>query len=240
MEVEQPLSQHSTKRNRWLVPGLVVVVAAALIGFVAFLNTGDDDGAAPQADSGATYPYDIGVERRDAADPLAFGPVDAPVTMVVFSDFQCPYCAKWSQEAFPALLERTEKGQLRIEMRDLSILGEESRLAAQAAYAAALQDRYLDFHGALFANGKKRPADELTTDALVRTATGLGLDADRFRADMLSASIDAAVDENQRTAEAVGAYSTPSFILGGQPIAGAAPAQTYLDKLDALLPSDGE
>ncbi|WP_132994244.1 DsbA family protein [Gordonia zhaorongruii] len=223
----------------WLVPSLIVIVAAALIGFVVVYNTGGTEPSASEADTSEVYPYDIGIERRDAHDPLAIGRVDAPITMVAFSDFQCPYCAKWSRDSLPAMLERVDRGQLRIEMRDLSVFGEPSRRAAEAAYAAAGQDRYLDFHNALFADGQKRPPNELTQDALVRTAAGLGLDVHRFRADMNSAETKAAVDRNEEDAATVGAYSTPSFILGGQPMAGAGPTKTYLDKLDSLLPVDG-
>lgn len=221
----------------WLVPSLVVIVAAALIGFVVVYDGGEDEASSGQPAISELFPYDIGVERRDAADPLGFGKVDALITMVVFSDFQCPYCAQWSRDALTAMLDRVAKGQLRIEMRDISVFGEPSRRAAEAAYAAALQDRYLDFHGALFSGGKKRPADQLSDDALLRTAADLGLDMRRFRADMHSTATKAAVDRNEQDAATVGVYSTPSFILGGQPIAGAGPAQTYLDKLDSMLPA---
>nr|WP_246371932.1 thioredoxin domain-containing protein [Gordonia humi] len=206
-----------------------------MVAFV-IVNDASDNQPAVSADSSEPFPYDIGIERRSAADPLAFGRIDAPITMVVFSDYQCPYCAQWSRDSLPAMLARVDTGQLRIEMRDVSVFGEPSRRAAQAAYAAARQDRYLQFHDALFAGGEKRPASELTDQALIDTATRLGLDITRFTADMMSASTRVAVDRNEHDATTVGAFSTPSFILGGQPIAGAGPTSLYLDKLDALLP----
>ncbi|ALG86073.1 DsbA family protein [Gordonia phthalatica] len=230
------MSEARSNRPGWLVPALVVILAGALIGFVLVYNSGDDAAPAQRPQAGELFPYDSGIERRDAADRLAFGKVDAPVTMVVFSDFQCPYCAQWSTESLPALLKRVDAGQLRIEMRDISVFGDASRRAAQAAYAAALQDRYLDFHDALFANGKKRAAGDLSGEALVRTAAGLGLDVDRFRADLTSAATVAAVDLSEGEAATAGAYSTPTFILGGQPMLGANPPETYLAKLDELLP----
>lgn len=233
------MSDHSSRGPSWLIPSLILLVAAVLVGFVVVYNAGSDEAPPARTEAGEQYPYDIGIERRDPADLLAMGKVDAPITMVVFSDFQCPYCAKWANDALPAMLERVEAGQLRIEMRDLSIFGPASRRAAEAAYAAALQDRYLDYHDALFAGGEKRSAGQLTEDALVSTAAELGLDPVRFRADMTSPTTASAVDRSEQDAATVGAYSTPSFILGGQPIAGAAPAETYLDKLDAMLSATG-
>ncbi|MBM7365425.1 DsbA family protein [Gordonia hydrophobica] len=234
------MSNTESRGPVWLVPSLVVIVAAALIGFVVVYNGDDDDAPTAQPSAGEVYPYDIGIERRDAADPLAFGKVDALVTMVAFSDYQCPYCAQWSRDALPAILERVDAGQLRLEMRDISVFGDASRRAAEAAYAAALQDRYLDYHGALFADGKKPSPDQLTDDALVATAATLDLDVERFRTDLQSPETKSAVDRSEQEAATVGAYSTPSFILGGQPIAGAGPPETYLDKLDAMLPVDGD
>lgn len=230
------VSEARSNRPGWLVPVLVVILAGALIGFVLIYNSGDDAAPAPSPQAGELFPYDSGIERRDPADRLAFGKVDAPVTMVVFSDFQCPYCAQWSRESLPALLPRVDAGQLRIEMRDISVFGDVSRRAAQAAYAAALQDRYLDFHDALFAGGAKRAAVNLSVDALIRTAAELGLDVERFRSDLTSAATAAAVDLSEDEAATAGAYSTPTFILGGRPMLGANPPETYLAALDELLP----
>lgn len=231
----------SVRTSNWstrLVPVLVLLVAAALIGFVVLYDSDDDADQSEQAQAGQLFPYDIGIERRDPADPLAFGETDALVTMVVFSDFQCPYCAQWSRDALPSILEQVDAGRLRVEMRDLSVFGDASRRAAGAAYAAALQDRYLDYHEALFKNGQKRSVGQLSEDALVGVASELGLDVDRFRTDMSSPETMSALDRSAEEAATVGAYSTPSFILGGKPIAGAGPPETYLDRIDALQPAE--
>lgn len=235
------MSEGRVPWSKLLIPAVIVIATVALVAFVLVYDMGDDgdDQAAAQPNSAEPYPHDIGIERRDAMDPLAFGPVDAPVTMVVFGDYQCPYCAKWSHDTLPAMLKRVQSGQLRIEMRDLSVFGPESRRAAQATYAAALQDRHLQYHNELFAGGEKRSPDELSDQALIDTAADLSLDIAKFRTDMTSASTQRAVDRNESDASAVGAYSTPAFILGGQPMAGAGSTSTYLDKLDALLP-EGE
>lgn len=174
-------------------------------------------------------------ERRDPADVLAIGPVDAPVGMVVFSDYQCGYCAKWSTETLPEMVAQADAGNLRIEWRDINIFGEDSRRAALASYAAARQGAFLEYHDALFEGGQTRPAAQLTQEALVGLAGTLGLDTAQFAADMDSEQAAAEIDANQQLGMQLGVSSTPSFILGGQPIVGAQPTEVFIQTFDTAL-----
>lgn len=85
---------------------------------------GDTDAVEPPADVQGPDEVNIAdIERRDPNDPLAVGPVDAPVVMVVFSDYQCPYCAKWSNDTLTVLENYVDAGDLRVEWRDVNIFG---------------------------------------------------------------------------------------------------------------------
>src|SRR5690625_826528 len=174
-------------------------------------------------------------ERRDPDDLLAMGPVDAPVVLVVFSDYQCPFCAQWSDETLPLMVERAEAGDLRIEWRDVNVFGQASERAARASYAAALQGTFWEYHNALFADGEPRQEGELTEAALIALAEDLGLDSEQFATDLSSAETVDQIARNARLGLDVGAYSTPAFVLGGQPIVGAQPPQTFLDAFDEAL-----
>ena len=131
---------------------------------------------------------------KTTATPL--GDVDAPVTLVMFSDYQCPYCATWNEETLPTMMEYVDKGDLRIEMRDLAVFGEESERAARAAYAAGLQGKYWEFHNAMFEGGEHPPKSELDDDSLVSTAKDLGLDPTKFKGDMNSVDAHEEFDAN--------------------------------------------
>jgi protein-disulfide isomerase len=161
--------------------------------------------------------------------------VDAPVVLVVFSDYQCPFCAQWSEETLPLLMERVEAGELRIEFRDVNVFGPDSERAARAAYAAAEQDSFQEYHDALFAGGEHRSAEELTDESLVELAGELGLDTAQVATDMNSEETTAQVAENEKLGLDLGAYTTPAFVLGGQPIVGAQPSQVFLDAFDEAL-----
>lgn len=175
------------------------------------------------------------VERRDPGDPLGIGPVDAPVTLVVFSDYQCPYCAKWSTETLPALEPYIAAGDLRLEWRDVNIFGDASERGARATYAAALQGEFTAMHGALFADGLTRSEAELSDERLSALAVELGLDGPQFDADYDSEHTRNEVGRNQSLGIELGAFSTPSFIFGGQPIVGAQPTEVFIAAMDQAL-----
>ena len=232
---------------RWLTPVAVVAVALALVVIVLALNREDSapeqaadpaGGSAPAAPTAVEEPSQpdlTALERRDEGDLLAAGPADAPVGLVVFSDYQCPYCARWSEETLPVLMERVEAGELRIEWRDVNVFGPASERAARASYAAAEQGRFWEYHDELFADGEVRPEGELSDEALTALAGDLGLDTDQFAADLASEETATVVGGNAQSGLEIGVYSTPAFILGGQPIMGAQPTEVFVDAFDRAL-----
>jgi protein-disulfide isomerase len=230
-----------------LVPAFVLVVVV-LLAFAAFAGGGDGEPAADTAndaagtDAGATepeQPTDDGpvdlsfVERRTDGDPYAVGEVDAPVVMVEYSDFQCPFCGVFARDTHPELLERyVAEGILRIEFRDTPILGEESITAALGGRAAAAQGAFWEFHDEVFAEERERNVGELGEDRLVEMASDLGLDPDRFRADMNDPAAMEAVQRDRQEAQQLGVSSTPAFLINGRPILGAQPTEVFLNVVE--------
>ncbi|MDN6330808.1 MAG: thioredoxin domain-containing protein [Brachybacterium sp.] len=226
----------------WLVPLAVIVLAAVLIG-VAIANQGPAEDSAnaqkpdsqSESESGGEEVDLSFVEHRVEGDSRAVGDVDAPVTLVVFSDYQCPYCASWNAETMPAMMDYVDKGDLRIEMRDLAVFGEESERAARAAYAAGLQGKYWEFHNTMFEGGEHPPKSELDDDSLVATAKDLGLDPTKFKGDMNSVEAHEEFDANAQEGQSLGVASTPTFVIGGKPLVGAQPTKTFVGAVDEAL-----
>ncbi|SDS75357.1 Protein-disulfide isomerase [Brevibacterium sandarakinum] len=229
----------------WLVPLAVIILAAVLIG-VVIVNQGpseDSANAHSQSESGSggesesgTEEVDLSfVEHRVEGDSHALGEVDAPVTLVMFSDYQCPYCASWNEETMPAMMDYVDKGDLRIEMRDLAVFGEESERAARAAYAAGLQGKYWKFHNTLFEGGEHPPKSELDDDSLVSTAKDLGLDPTKFKGDMNSVEAHEEFDATAQEGYSLGVASTPTFVIGGKPLVGAQPTKAFVGAVDEAL-----
>jgi protein-disulfide isomerase len=242
-----PRSPSSTKRGL-LVPGLALL-AVLLLGLATLAGGGsDDDAAAPPADGAAAPgagPQDADTldlsafERRIDGDPFALGDVDAPVVMVEWADFQCRFCAQFSRTSEPELIERyVEDGTLRIEWRDLPILGEESWTAALGGRAAAEQGAFWDFHHAVFADDRPVDSGELTLDGVIAIAADLGLDVDRFRADLEDPALLEAVQRDRQEAQRLGATSTPAFLINGRPILGAQPLEVFESAIEQAAGDD--
>ncbi|WP_103062487.1 DsbA family protein [Actinomyces qiguomingii] len=166
-----------------------------------------------------------GEVTRDGNDSRAKGNVDAPVVMVVYSDFACPYCTQFAQEVEPELEDLVAEGTLRVEWRDLAQITETSPLAAQASIAAGNQGKFWEFHDAVYAAADPTEHPEYTEDSLVAFAEEAGVpDLERFRSDMNDAATVQEVQDARQHAYDIGITGTPFFIINDAYIGGYAPA----------------
>ncbi|MCV7153070.1 DsbA family protein [Mycolicibacterium pyrenivorans] len=223
-----------------LVIGGLVVIAIALILFLVTKPNDDTGAAGPSApvaqiveptgspETGGTSA--LSMERRLADDPLTLGDPAAPVAMVMFADYRCPFCAKFSRDTEPEMVERfVDEGILRIEWRDLPIFGDQSMQAARAGRAAAAQGRFWEFNRAVFAAAPERGHSDLTDEALIGFARQAGVpDLDRFATQMRGNDFDAAINADVEQAGSIGVPSTPAFVINGVPMLGAQPTEVFV------------
>lgn len=228
---------------------VLVVLAVGLVGYLVLGGSGSaSDGgqaAGPPAQPGSSASAGdqpaIGplgdLARRTENDPLALGRTDAPVTMVMFEDYRCPFCAKFSRETEQQLVdEYVNDGRLRIEWRDYPIFGQESMLAAQAGRAAAEQGKFWEFNQAVYADAPERSHPDLPEDKLVGYAEKAGVpDIARFTADLHSPRIEQAVQADMAEGTSLGVPSTPAFVVNGYPIMGAQPIEVFRAQIDQAL-----
>ncbi|MGW6977192.1 DsbA family protein [Streptomyces sp. NPDC054952] len=230
-----PSSSSSRKPSprRPLLIAAGVAIAAVTLGLVSWQATapeerGDSGGDAASArPAPQANPELLKLARRDAGDKLAVGRADAPVVLIEYSDFKCGYCGKFARDTEPELVKKyVEAGTLRVEWRNFPIFGAESEAAAKAAWAAGRQDRFERFHSAAYAEGaKEKGFGEARLTELAREA-GVP-DLERFKRDMAGEEAAAAVRADQQEGYRIGVTSTPSFLVNGQPVAGAQPLDAF-------------
>ncbi|MDX2273845.1 MAG: DsbA family protein [Hyphomonadaceae bacterium] len=163
----------------------------------------------------------VNTERvaRAENDPRDFsiGPADAPITIVEFFDYRCPYCAA----AIPWVMDtiRTRR-DVRFVFKEmpLAMHGQPALEATQASVAAMPQGRYLQFHQALMSY-----RGDLTSEAINQLARDSGIDVARMRRAMESDEIVQLVQDNMELASDLGATGTPAFIINGELVSGFNP-----------------
>jgi protein-disulfide isomerase len=204
---------------RSTVPGLLLLLAACTT-----------PGPPPATEPAAPVTQDF----------RSLGRADAPVTLIEFTDLQCPYCARFALQTFPRLKsEYINTGKLRYASRDLPLSFHAYALpAAVAARCAGEQGHYWIYRESLFA--RQATLDSEPYDAL---AGELGLDLKRFQACRNDPAQAAAVRQDVALARSHGIESTPSFVIGrvvdgqfvGQQFSGAEPYASVAARVDALL-----
>jgi protein-disulfide isomerase len=165
----------------------------------------------------------------EAGDAPRRGPATAPVTIVEFSDFQCPYC-KRAQATLREILARYGD-QVSLVFKDLPLTRthREAQRAAEAARCAGEQGKYWEYHDALYA------APRITTDSYQQIARSLGLEADLLRGCLDSRKFRARVQDDVKQAGNVGASSTPTFFINGILLKGAQPIEAFAKIIDEEL-----
>jgi len=160
----------------------------------------------------------------------SWGNANAKVTIVEFSDFQCPFCSR----AVPVLNEiKSTYGpdKVRIVFRDMPLPSHDRATpAALASHCANEQGKFWEYHDTLFGNQTKLGDDDLKTYAKT-----LGMDVAKFTECYTTKRHDGIVMNSKREAEALGIQATPSFIINGSLLQGAQPFERFKDKIDRAL-----
>jgi protein-disulfide isomerase len=159
----------------------------------------------------------------------ARGPANAPITIVEFSDFQCPYC----QTASPTVAKvlQTYGERIRFVYRHYPLPNHPAaRPAAEASLCAADQDQFWPYHDRLFAN-----PSQLTNDDLKRHAAELKLDTAKFNACFDGGRHAKEVDVDLAAGNALGVSGTPAFFVNGRALTGAQPFEAFKQLIDEEL-----
>ncbi|MEU4210492.1 DsbA family protein [Streptomyces sp. NPDC026206] len=227
----------STPSRRTAAIGAVLALVVALVaaGIAIGRSAGSGGHKSSADDSQLSFDpqqpsydqFEKATSRRKDGDPLAVGRTDAPVVLVEYADYQCSYCGRFTRETQPELIKKyVDEGVLRVEFRNFPIFGKDSERAARAAWAAGRQGRFRQFHEEVFA--KLRKGDALAEDKLAELAGKAGVkDIDAFRTDMNGPEAEAAVKKDQEEGYSLGVQSTPTFLVGGRPLAGAQPMKEF-------------
>ncbi len=162
--------------------------------------------------------------------PVA-GKADAPVTIVEFSDFQCPFCARGAQTATE--VKKKYGNKVRIAFRHFPLpMHREAKSASEASMCVNEQstDKFWKYHDILFKN-----QDKMDTASLEKYAKDVGADVAKFNECVKSGKYKQLVEQDMEYGEKIGVKSTPTFFVNGQLVSGAVPIETFSEIIDEEL-----
>ncbi|MFL5444999.1 MAG: DsbA family protein [Myxococcales bacterium] len=226
--------------SNWKVAIAACIGAAVGFGIATYVSGGPAAGAPLRGQNAAAAPSQEG-SLPPGSDTiykaiLGVAPVkgdpDAKVTIVEFSDFQCPYCGRVMETVHQ--IERTYGKDVRIAFKHNPLpMHPDAPYAARAAIAAGNQGKFWEMHDKLFEANVSGDRAGLKPAAIEKMAKDLGLDMAKFNADVKSSEATDIITSDQAQARQLAAYGTPSFFINGVKIAGAVPFATFKAVIDA-------
>lgn len=253
--IEEPRVARADKMpDRFLA--ISILAAAVIIGGSIVFSTVYKGGVAPAgtAENGAANTGGAGTAaapapaNNDAAmtpgpRDAILGKTDAPVTIIEYGDYQCPFCTQFFSQTEPQIVaDYVTPGFVKMVFRNFAFLGPESLTAAAAAECANDQGKLWAYHDALYAakvgdeqKGGGESDGFYSRAKFLQLATQVGLDATTFTSCLDSNKYAALVNKEKGDGAAVGVDSTPTFYVNGQQIKGAQPYSVFKSTIDGLL-----
>lgn len=223
------------RRQRLVTILIVVVVALVLVGILVAPTI--RDALAPVGN--ITVP-----PQPDVPNPVmnSMGDPDAPVEVVEFSDFQCPFCKRFHDDVGDVMVDEfVRPGTVFFTYRSMgAFLGDESFRSAEAAYCAGDQDAFWHYHATLFANQGAENAGNYSDNRLEAMAAELGLDTEAFNECFNSRKYRDQVNQDQIDGFAAGVQGTPAFVINGRLVPGALTAAQLRQEIEAALNASGQ
>ena len=219
---------------------LVAVVQIFLLIFIAVkisglgsLVDGDDgevelpSGAAPSEANGVVLNLE---ELMD--DDAVSGKADAPVTIVEFSDYECPFCEKFYSQTLPQIEAKyIETGKVNLVFRDFPLgFHQNAQKAAEAAECAGAQGKYFEMHNKLFDSGVKGGLSSYK-----QMASEMGLNTAEFNACLDSGEMANEVKKDMAAGSQLGVSGTPAFFINGKLLVGAQPFPIFEQAIEQAL-----
>jgi protein-disulfide isomerase len=234
---EQPEDTVTFKRSHFYAVLTVLAFAVGvLVGYVVW------GFGSPQAVQVAAQPSGAVAEAPITEEPQfirydvpsdgfpSIGPADAPITIVEFSDYQCPFCRRWHEDVYEPLLA-AYPGQIKLVYRHLPLtsIHPDAMAAAEAAMCAGEQDAYWPYHEKLFGS------ETLGNQTYIQYAQDLSLNMETFESCLTEHRYQAEIEADSNFATDLGVRSTPTFFINGLALVGAQPLDVFKQVIDKEL-----
>jgi protein-disulfide isomerase len=215
---KKPAVKSGLSKFYWILGG-VIVVGIAAIAWAKYKST-DTQGAADKPVTLADSADARSIYQR--ATPMPLGNANAPVKLVVFSDYQCPYCGQWASQVQQALIaDYVKTGKLQFVYYDFPLGGAHkySFLAARAARCAGEQNKFWEYHDLLFGQQSEWAfSSGVPMDDFYKYADQVGVNRTQFDACLKSDKYADVVTANRMLGDQLGVAATPTILINNRKV----------------------
>lgn len=213
------VQQQKQQRNLLFI-GLITLVGIVVLGGIAAIGWQSTQTAANSANlpvQVATYPVPANAEPNGRA----WGPKDAPITVIEYADYECESCGYFAKNYEQVFTETfAGSGKVRFEIHNTPFHGENSQRASAAAYCAAEQNSFWPYHDSLFLNQPAHGAQGFGAATLTSIAAKLNMDTGAFGTCLNSGKYAEQVTDDLAASRAAGVTGTPTFVVNGKTYVG--------------------
>lgn len=221
----------TTENNKILIPLSIIITGVIIGGAIIFSNREKDpvgnNQPTRETPSRDTLAGEISIE----GEPV-LGDASAPIMLVEFSDFECPFCGRFANNTFLQIKkEYVDTGKVKVVFKNFPLpFHKDAQLAAEAGECAALQGKFWEYKEVLFKN-----QGALSSNDCKKYAVDLGLDSGKFNHCLDSRETKTEVEQDLKEGKIADVSGTPSFLINGELLVGAQPFSAFKEKIDKLL-----
>jgi protein-disulfide isomerase len=229
-----------------MLPASIVIAALIIGGSIVYLVHSNQalHGPTGVAGVGNTATTTTAAPPATADRDVVLGDANAPVSIIEYGDYQCPFCGAFFKDTEPVIRTYIQAGKAKMVFRNFSFLGPESDAAAAAAECAVDQHHFWEYHDALYDTevkeqdahpGASENSGNLTRALFIKLATDLKLDVPAFTQCIDKNTYATTVQQQTQNAQQYGVQSTPTVFINGQKFEGALPTTQFTAAIDAAL-----
>lgn len=212
--------------------GILLIISVFTKGFIGCPATGAAIAVAEEKEEPQTDDAEIPRAEVSLDDDAVKGDENAPVTIVEFSDYECPFCGRYVTQTYPQIdRQYINTGKVKYVFRDFPLsFHQNARKAAEATECSGEQEKFWEMHDKLFQN-----QGNLDVSSLKKYAADIGLDTGKFNSCLDSGKYAQEVQKDLRDGSSYGVSGTPAFFINGIKIVGAQPFSVFKQIIDSEL-----